>query len=252
MNEFIDQFLPVERHLFFVLNGSDSPFLDNLMWTYTRPIAWMPLFLFLIFMMFYKTSYKEAILTLVLFLLVFGISDFVSSSVFKPLFHRFRPTHYPGFEEYIDIVRNYRGGKYGFISGHACTSFGIATFISLVFRYKWVTITSRYATSQYPFYISFRYKWVTITSMLWAPINSYSRIYLGVHFISDIVAGAIVGAMIAFLFFELYKWVRRKYFHVELTKPIQSVYNEQSAKIIAICLPCYILLLLALSPFLYR
>lgn len=230
MNEFIDQFLPVERHLFFVLNGSDSPFLDNLMWTYTRPIAWMPLFLFLIFMMFYKTSYKEAILTLVLFLLVFGISDFVSSSVFKPLFHRFRPTHYPGFEEYIDIVRNYRGGKYGFISGHACTSFGIATFISLVFRYKWVTITS----------------------MLWASINSYSRIYLGVHFISDIVAGAIVGAMIAFLFFELYKWVRRKYFHVELTKPIQSVYNEQSAKIIAICIPCYILLLLALSPFLYR
>ena len=230
MNEFIDQFLPVERHLFFVLSGSDSPFLDNLMWTYTRPIAWMPLFLFLIFMMFYKTSYKEAILTLVLFLLVFGISDFVSSSVFKPLFHRFRPTHYPGFEEYIDIVRNYRGGKYGFISGHACTSFGIATFISLVFRYKWVTITS----------------------MLWASINSYSRIYLGVHFISDIVAGAIVGAMIAFLFFELYKWVRRKYFHVELTKPIQSVYNEQSAKIIAICIPCYILLLLALSPFLYR
>lgn len=230
MNEFIDQFLPVERHLFFVLNGSDSPFLDNLMWTYTRPIAWMPLFLFLIFMMFYKTSYKEAILTLVLFLLVFGISDFVSSSVFKPLFHRFRPTHYPGFEEYIDIVRNYRGGMYGFVSGHACTSFGIATFISLLFRNKWVTITS----------------------MLWAPINSYSRIYLGVHFISDIVAGAIVGAMIAFLFFELYKWVRRKYFHVELTKSIQSVYNEQSAKIIAICLPCYILLLLALSPFLYR
>lgn len=230
MNEFIDQFLPVERHLFFVLNGSDSPFLDNLMWTYTRPIAWMPLFLFLIFMMFYKTSYKEAILTLVLFLLVFGISDFVSSSIFKPLFHRFRPTHYPGFEQYIDIVRNYRGGMYGFVSGHACTSFRIATFISLLFRNKWVTITS----------------------ILWASINSYSRIYLGVHFISDIVAGAIVGAMIAFLFFELYKWVRRKYFHVELTKSIQSVYNEQSAKIIAICLPCYILLLLALSPFLYR
>ncbi|MDK2969175.1 MAG: undecaprenyl-diphosphatase [Bacteroidota bacterium] len=230
MNELIDRFLPLERDLFFALNGSDSPFLDNLMWTYTRPIVWLPLFLFLIFMMFYKTPYKEAILTLVLFLLVFGISDFVSSSVFKPLFHRFRPTHYPGFEQYIDIVRNYRGGMYGFVSGHACTSFRIATFISLLFRNKWVTITS----------------------ILWAPINSYSRIYLGVHFISDIVAGAIVGAMIAFLFFELYKWVRRKYFHVELTKSIQSVYNEQSAKIIAICLPCYILLLLALSPFLYR
>ncbi|HOM63332.1 MAG TPA: phosphatase PAP2 family protein [Dysgonamonadaceae bacterium] len=230
MNELIDRFLPLERDLFFALNGSDSPFLDNLMWTYTRPIVWLPLFLFLIFMMFYKTPYKEAILTLVLFLLVFGISDFVSSSIFKPLFHRFRPTHYPGFEQYIDIVRNYRGGMYGFVSGHACTSFGIATFISLLFRNKWVTITS----------------------ILWASINSYSRIYLGVHFISDIVFGAIVGVLIAFLFFELYKWVRLKCFHVELSKPLQSVYNEQSAKIISICIPCYILLIVALSPFLYR
>ncbi|HPD42891.1 MAG TPA: phosphatase PAP2 family protein [Dysgonamonadaceae bacterium] len=230
MNELIDRFLPLERDLFFALNGSDSPFLDNLMWTYTRPIVWLPLFLFLIFMMFYKTPYKEAILTLVLFLLVFGISDFVSSSIFKPLFHRFRPTHYPGFEQYVDIVRNYRGGMYGFVSGHACTSFGIATFISLLFRNKWVTITS----------------------ILWASINSYSRIYLGVHFISDIVFGAIVGVLIAFLFFELYKWVRLKCFHVELSKPLQSVYNEQSAKIISICIPCYILLIVALSPFLYR
>lgn len=230
MNELIDRFLPLERNLFFALNGSDSPFLDNLMWTYTRPIVWLPLFLFLIFMMFYKTPYKEAILTLVLFLLVFGISDFVSSSIFKPLFHRFRPTHYPGFEQYVDIVRNYRGGMYGFVSGHACTSFGIAAFISLLFRNKWVTITS----------------------ILWASINSYSRIYLGVHFISDIVFGAIVGVLIAFLFFELYKWVRHKCFHVEFSKPLQSVYNEQSAKIISICIPCYILLIVALSPFLYR
>lgn len=230
MNELIDRFLPLERDLFFALNGSDSPFLDNLMWTYTRPIVWLPLFLFLIFMMFYKTPYKEAILTLVLFLLVFGISDFVSSSIFKPLFHRFRPTHYPGFEQYVDIVRNYRGGMYGFVSGHACTSFGIATFISLLFRNKWVTITS----------------------ILWASINSYSRIYLGVHFISDIFFGALVGVLIAFLFFELYKWVRLKCFHVELSKPLQSVYNEQSANIISICIPCYILLIVALSPFLYR
>jgi len=230
MNELIDRFLPLERDLFFALNGSDSPFLDNLMWTYTRPIVWLPLFLFLIFMMFYKTPYKEAILTLVLFLLVFGISDFVSSSIFKPLFHRFRPTHYPGFEQYVDIVRNYRGGMYGFVSGHACTSFGIATFISLLFRNKWVMITS----------------------ILWASINSYSRIYLGVHFISDIFFGALVGVLIAFLFFELYKWVRLKCFHVESSKPLQSVYNEQSAKIISICIPCYILLIVALSPFLYR
>jgi undecaprenyl-diphosphatase len=230
MNEIIDQFLPLERHLFFALNGSDSPFLDNLMWTYSRPIVWLPLFLFLIFMMFYKTSYKEAILTLVFFLLVFGISDYVSSSIFKPLFHRFRPTHYPGFEQYIDLVRNYRGGMYGFISGHACTSFGIATFISLVFRNKWVTISS----------------------LLWASINSYTRIYLGVHFISDIISGAIVGALIAFLFYELYKLIRHKFFHVDSSKPLQSVYNQQSAKIIAICVPCYILLIVVLSPFLFR
>ena len=198
MNDLIDRFLPLERDLFFAINGSDSPFWDNVMWTYSGRFVWIPLFLFLLFMFFYKTPTKEAILTAVFFALVLILADFISASIFKPLFHRYRPTRYPDFQQFVDIVNGYRGGTYGFISGHACTSFGIAVFLSLVFRNRWVTITA----------------------LLWATINSYTRIYLGVHFISDILGGAIVGVLLALVFYELYVWIRSRYFH---TKPLSCI-----------------------------
>jgi len=107
------------------------------------------------------------------------VCDQVASSFFKPLFERFRPTHHPDFKEMVDIVNGYRGGRYGFISSHATNSFGLAVFISLLFRHRRVTISV----------------------VCWALLNSYTRIYLGVHFISDILAGIIVGTILAFLLY---------------------------------------------------
>ncbi len=225
MNETIDKFLPLERKLFFALNGSDSVFWDNVFWTYSGRFIWIPLFVFLFFLFFYKTPRKEAILTAVFFVLLFVVCDQVSSSVFKPIFHRFRPTHYPGFENMVDIVNGYTGGRYGFISGHATNSFGLAVFVSLVLRNKWVTLAT----------------------LLWATVNSYSRIYLGVHFISDILAGAIVGTLIAILLYELYVWIRYKYYHVAASAKRRSVYSREHAKAVALFIPAYILLIIVFS-----
>ena len=54
MKEAVENFLPVERDLFFALNGSDSIFLDNLFWTFTGRYVWVPLLLFLVVVFFYK------------------------------------------------------------------------------------------------------------------------------------------------------------------------------------------------------
>jgi undecaprenyl-diphosphatase len=85
-------------------------------------------------------------------------------------------------------VNDYRGGRYGFISGHATNSFGLAVFVLLLFKQRVLTLAS----------------------LFWATLNSYTRIYLGVHFISDIVAGMIVGTLIALLFYGLYTFTRRR------------------------------------------
>ncbi len=104
MKEAVEALLPLERDLFLMLNGSDSLFLDNLMWTLSGRLVWIPLFLFIVFLFFYKTSWKEGLLVTLFFVLLFAVSDQVSSSFFKPFFERFRPTHHPDFMDLVDIV----------------------------------------------------------------------------------------------------------------------------------------------------
>lgn len=228
MKEAVEQLLPYERDLFLALNGSDSLFFDNLMWTFTGRFVWVPILLFLIFMIFRKISVKEGLLTTLSLILLFVLCDQASSGFFKPFFERFRPTHHPDFEQIVDIVNGYRGGLYGFISGHATNSFGLAVFLTLLFKNRWVTI---------PIF-------------LWAIINSYSRIYLGVHFISDILGGILIGSIIGFLVYTLYAFVRKRYFKVPQEVYDQSVYPAQNAKTIGIVMLSYILLIILFSQYL--
>lgn len=227
MKDAVEHMLPLERDLFFALNGSDSLFLDQVMWTISSLLVWIPLFLFILFLFFYKTPRKEAGLVIVFFILVFVSSDQVSSSLFKPFFERFRPTHHPDFKDLVDIVNGYRGGRYGFISGHATNSFGLAVFLSLVFRHRWVTLTA----------------------LFWATLNSYSRVYLGVHFVSDIVAGMMTGVLLALLLYGIMIRLRSRLFHLPQSYNAH-IYSQVNGNLFASFIIVYLLLLIIFSPFL--
>lgn len=219
MKEWVEGLLPLERDLFFALNGSESVFLDNVMWTISGRLIWIPLYLLILILIFYKTPRKEAFLVTLFFILVFVVCDQVSSSLFKPLFERFRPTHHPDFEEMVDTVNNYRGGRYGFISGHATNSFGLAVFISLLFARRVLTVVS----------------------LFWATLNSYTRIYLGVHFISDILAGMIVGSLLALGIYIVYIQIRKRIKLADFSSTgVKSVYSGKHATFLA----CFIIIYL--------
>lgn len=182
----VEKILVYERDLFFMLNGSDSPFLDRFMWLYSGKAVWLPLAFFILVVLLYKKKWRESILILLAIVLVITLCDQFASHVCKPIFTRFRPTHHPDFMDQVKTVFDYRGGRYGFISSHAANAFGFATFMSLLFRYRLFT-------------------W---TIFLWAALTAYTRIYLGVHFISDIVPGAIAGVFFGWLVYWLYVKVR--------------------------------------------
>ncbi len=228
MKEAIENLLPFERDLFFLLNGSDSVFLDNTMWTLSGRFVWVPLLLFITFTLFYKKRVKDALLITIFFVLVFVVSDQVSSSLFKPFFERFRPTHHPDFKNLVDIVNGYRGGRFGFISGHATNAFGLSVFISLTFRNTLVTLSA----------------------LFWATLNSYTRIYLGVHFISDILAGILVGTLLAITFYTLYLLLCRANFLRPHLVDSPVAYSQVHAKYLSGFLLIYTLLLIIFSPFL--
>ena len=191
MKEWVEGLLPLERDLFFALNGSESLFLDNAMWTISGRLVGFPLYLFILFLFFYRVPRKEGILAALFLILLFVLCDQVSSALFKPLFERFRPTHHPDFKDLVNTVNDYRGGLYGFISGHATNSFGLAVFLSLLFRPRAVTLIT----------------------LFWAALNSYTRIYLGVHFVSDILAGMLAGSLLALLVYLAYSWPRKRVVH---------------------------------------
>ena len=56
-------------------------------------------------------------------------------------------------------------------------------------------------------------KSLTFMLLFWAVLNSYSRIYLGVHYPGDILFGTIEGCFIGYLIYLLYKFIQKKIFY---------------------------------------
>ena len=179
----LEQWLVWERDAFFLLNGSDSSFFDHFMWLYSGKAVWLPLALFLLVVLVYKRGWREAFWLVLMIALTITLCDQFASHVCKPIFTRFRPTHHPDFMDQVKVVFGYRGGKYGFISSHAANSFGFAMLLALIFRNRWLTGSL----------------------FLWATLNAYSRIYLGVHFITDIIPGALSGLFFGWVVYSLYR-----------------------------------------------
>jgi undecaprenyl-diphosphatase len=207
----LEKILHLERDAFFFLNGSNSVFLDNFMWLYTGKVVWIPLALFIIALIVYKKDWRESLLILFSIVLVVTFCDQFASHLCKPLFMRFRPTHHPDFMNDVDIVLNYRGGRFGFISSHAANSFGFAVYLSYLFKNKLLSFSI----------------------FLWAVLTSYSRIYLGVHFISDIICGMLAGMILGYIVYKIYLYSRMKLFSI--TYPVAStvIYSTQRINIIA-------------------
>ncbi len=177
----------LDVRIFLYLNSHNSQFFDRVMFFISGRIEWLPLYLFLIFWIFYRFG-KKGWLLFGLTLLVFALSDLGSVHLFKNVFERLRPSHNPELEGLIHLVNGYHGGSYGFISSHAANTFGLAVFMSLIFRERWLVISI----------------------LTWATVVSYSRIYLGVHYPFDVLGGAIWGALMAFAVYQLYQKIRTK------------------------------------------
>lgn len=228
MNDFIDKLLPLEKNIFLALNEPISPFWDNAMWTYTGITTWVPMIFLILYIAFRNQQLKEGLLVLGSVLLVLLLSNLFSAIFFKPIFQRYRPSHHPDYKDLINLLNDFRGGDYGFISGHATNSFGVAFFFSRLFKNRLLTISM----------------------MLWATLNSYSRIYLGVHFISDIVGGVIVGSLIGLLVYEIYIKIRIRNYHISFTERKESIYSQKQGTYLGAFIILYIVLVILLSPLL--
>jgi undecaprenyl-diphosphatase len=183
----LEQLLHIDTEILLAINGWHAPWADTLMWIISAKTTWIPLYLLLIGLLVWRyrqpapTPIKwlqkvpACVVMIVVIALAVGAADFIASGILKDWVARPRPSRVPELEGVLHLVNGYKSGQYGFVSSHAANTMAVALLFSLIWRNKIATVGL----------------------MLWVAANCYSRMYLGVHYPTDILGGLIVGSLVA-------------------------------------------------------
>lgn len=166
-----------------LFNGSDNIMLDQMVQILTSGLTWIPLYVMLFFVVMRNNETMGQIALVVgsaIFCVLFA--DGLVDGIIKQLAERWRPSDDPTFKYMVQVVDDIRPKGYSFCSAHAANTMSLAVFFSLLIRSKMLTITL----------------------VIWSLINCWTRLYLGVHYPSDILCGMIVGIIVGILVYLLY------------------------------------------------
>lgn len=177
----ISWFESIDQSILLFINGLNTPFWDEVMWFFSGKLSLIPFYLILLFLIKKENSWKNFGLICSGVFLTVLISDQVSVHLFKEVFQRYRPSHnleIGPMLHYYEVKSGvfYRGGIYGFISSHAANYFGMLGFVLPLFQIK--------------------YRILKVTAISVGIIVALSRVYLGVHYPSDVLIGAAIGLLI--------------------------------------------------------
>ena len=183
----LEQLLHIDKEILLAINGWHAPWADTLMWIISAKATWIPLYLLLVGLLVWRyrkpaptsVTWLQRVPACVVMIAVIGLAvgaaDFIASGILKELVARPRPTRVPELEGVLHLVNDYKSGRFGFVSSHAANTMAVALLFSLIWRKRIATVGL----------------------LLWVAMNCYSRMYLGVHYPTDILGGIIVGSLVA-------------------------------------------------------
>ncbi len=178
MNSFLNMLNTWDTDLFLILNGAHNSFWDFIMFWASDKFIWIPVYALFLFILWRKYSSKIWIVMLFAALLIF-LSDQISVHLFKDVFQRLRPCNNLALEGMVHLVNGKCGGSFGFYSSHASNIFAIAVFVISLLGKKNL--------------------WMLLLILIWADLIAYSRIYLGVHYPGDVIAGVVAGSLMGWM-----------------------------------------------------
>jgi len=184
-------------------NGSDSVLIDQLILTLTHGLTWVPLYVALFVMVLKNNeSAMQIFIVAACCILGVGLTAGIDDLVVKPLVGRLRPTLDPQVSPLIDVACGHTESGFSFFSAHSANTFTVATYMMLLVRHHIFS--------------------VAIT--LWALLNCYTRLYLGVHYPSDVLCGIVFGLIMGALAYLVHLHFYKK--HAPRFHYISSAYTR--------------------------
>ena len=185
-----EKIIDLDKELLVYLNNLGSETYDDLWLIITKQLYWSPLFLLIFYLLQKKIGWKKFGYYILFTAVLLLICD-QTVNLFKYGFERLRPVNDTEINGLLRIVKTSK--SFSFFSGHATNSMASTVFMVMVLR--------KYYKHAYLLF-------------LFPLIFAYSRIYLGLHFPTDILTGYVFGATMGFVCYKLYqKFIFRELSH---------------------------------------
>ena len=177
------ELLQLDYNLFHLINHDGHlPFLDGIMPYWRDKKFWIPAYILLTGFLLYRFRLKGLYLIMAA-MLTAGVADAVSSHLIKKTVKRVRPCNDPVRKGDVKLLAGC-GSGYSFTSSHATNHFALALFLVLTLGRK--------------------YRWIRWPLIIWAASIAYGQVYVGVHYPLDVLAGSLLGIVIAIVMSRLY------------------------------------------------
>lgn len=184
----------LDQRLTLEINSWDSPVTDPIWQFFSNIPVWIPMYVLIVAGLVWRLGWKKGLIMTLAAAATFGFCDQFSNFI-KDLVCRVRPLNDAFMLENGLNVLEHASRSFSFFSAHSANSFGLATCTLIGFR-----IDTRLG---YKGYATWMYFWATMVAL--------SRIFVGKHYLGDILVGAVIGAAAGFFFASIARGIIRRY-----------------------------------------
>lgn len=198
----------LDQSLTLALNSLDHPLTDQFWIFMSDKLVWAPAYFLCVVFLVKRLGWKRSMVVVATVLLAFLLCDQLSN-LSKNAVGRLRPNYSSEMLSGGLNVLERRGGKFGFFSAHAANTFSMAVCLSMGLRGGWRRFRIERAVSSRPDQRA--YRGFAAGVFIWAALVSLSRVFVGKHYLGDVLVGTIAGLLIGWAMGSLGRLVIRRF-----------------------------------------